>query len=281
VRVRTLAAHGRPVPAWRIASFLAGLAVLVCADLPPVRALANDELTAHMVEHLLIADAAALLLVLGLTGPIMAPVLRLPGLRWLRVLAHPAVALPLWALDLYVWHIPVLYDGTVQHDWLHALEHACFLFFGANLWMGLLGPLPKPAWFGNLARLGYIVIARMVGAVLGNVFLWSGSPFYHSYPRVQDQSNAGSVMMVWESLLTISLFCWLFLRAARESEEQQELLELAEREGIAIDEARVKRAVRAGRGAELRRRLLEPGRAPVGPADGVLELGGEREQPRL
>jgi cytochrome c oxidase assembly factor CtaG len=269
------------VPGWRIASFLAGLLVLVGADIPPVRSLADDELTAHMVEHLLIADAAALLLVLGLTGPIIAPVLRLPGLRWARVIAHPAVALPLWALDLYVWHVPVLYDGTVQHDWLHALEHACFLFFGANLWMGLLGPLPKPAWFGNLARLGYIVAARMVGAVLGNVFLWAGSPFYDSYPHVQDQSNAGSVMMVWESLLTISLFCWLFLRAARESEEQQDLLELAEREGVAIDEARVKRAVRAGRGAELRRRLLEPGRAAVGPADDALELSGEREQPIL
>jgi len=279
--VRTLAAHGRPVPRWRIGAFLAGLLVLVGADIPPLSTLAHDELSAHMVEHLLIADVAALLLVLGLTGPIMAPVLRLPGLRWLRVVAHPAVALPLWALDLYLWHLPVLYDGTIHHEWLHALEHACFLFFGANLWMGLLGPLPKPAWFGNLARLGYIVAARMIGAVLANVFLWSASPFYSSYPHVRDQSNAGSVMMVWESLLTIGLFGWLFWRAASQSEERQELLELAAERGIAIDEARVTRAVNAGRGADLRRRLLEPGRAPVGPADGALELGGEREQPRL
>ncbi|MEA2292560.1 MAG: putative rane protein [Solirubrobacteraceae bacterium] len=281
MRVRTLAATGRPVPRWRIASFLTGLLVLVGADVPPLSTLAGDELSAHMVEHLLIADVAALLLVLGLTGPLMAPVLRLPGLRWARVLAHPAVALPLWALDLYVWHLPVLYDGTLHHEWLHALEHACFLFFGANLWMGLLGPLPKPAWFGNLARLGYIVAARMIGAVLANVFLWSGTTFYSSYPQLHDQSTAGSVMMVWESLLTIGLFCWLFLRAASESEEKQALLELAAERGIAIDEARITRAVSAGRGAELRRRLLEPGRAPVGPPDGALELGGEREQPTL
>ena len=255
--------------------------MLVGANVPPLSTLADDELTAHMVEHLLIADVAALLLVLGLTGPVMAPVLRLPGMRWLRVVAHPGVALPLWALDLYVWHLPVLYDGTLAHEWLHALEHLCFLVFGANLWMGLLGPLPKPAWFGNLARLGYIVIARMVGAVLGNVFLWANSPFYASYPRVGDQSGAGAVMMVWESLLTIALFGWLFMRAARESEERQELLELAAELGVAVDERRVSRAVGAGRGEELRRRLVEAGRAPVGPADGALELGGEREQPRL
>jgi len=288
VRVRTLAAAGRPVPGWRVACFLSGLVLLVAADLPPLSTIAGELFSAHMVEHLLIADGAALLLVLGLTGPVMAPILRLPGMRWIRGVAHPVVALSLWALDLYVWHLPVLYEGTLEHEWLHALEHACFLFFGANLWMGLLGPLPKPAWFGNLARLGYIVAARMIGAVLGNVFLWSQTVFYDAYaPGVakhgvsllEDQSLAGSAMMVWESLLTIGLFCWLFLRAARESEERQELLDLAAANGVEIDERRVARAVSAGRGAELRRRL-EGG--PAGrPADGLLELGGQPEQPRL
>jgi putative membrane protein len=290
VRVRTLAAAGRPVPAWRVACFLSGLLLLVAADVPPLSTLAGELFAAHMLEHLLIADGAALLLVLGLTGPVMAPVLRLPGFRWARVLAHPAVALPLWAIDLYLWHLPVLYEGTLHHDWLHALEHACFLFFGANLWMALLGPLPKPAWFGNLARLGYIVAARLIGAVLANVFLWSQTVFYDDYaPGVRqhgttllaDQSLAGSVMMIWESLLTIGLFCWLFMRAARQSEERQELLDLAVRLGVDVDEQRVTRAVSAGRSAELRRRLVEAGRAAGGPADGALELEGEREQPHL
>jgi cytochrome c oxidase assembly factor CtaG len=257
--------------------------VLVGADVPPLSTLSDELLTAHMVEHLLIADVAALLLVLGLTGPMLAPVLRLPGLRWARVIAHPAIALPLWALDLYVWHLPVLYEGALRHEWLHALEHACFLFFGANLWMGLLGPLPKPAWFGTFARLGYIVAARLLGAVLGNVFVWSGTAFYgfyrpgvaqHGVGLLEDQSLAGGVMMVWESLLTIGLFAWLFLRAAREADERQALLDLARERGIEIDERRVVRAVAAGRGAELRLRL-EAGRAPVRPADGLLELRGE------
>jgi cytochrome c oxidase assembly factor CtaG len=290
VRVRTLAGAGRPVPTWRVVSFLAGLLLLVAADVPPLSTLAGELFAAHMFEHLLIADAAALLLVLGLTGPVMAPVLRLPGLAWARALAHPAVALPLWAVDLYLWHLPVLYEGTLRHEWLHALEHLCFLVFGANLWMALLGPLPKPAWFGNLARLGYIVLARLIGAVLANVFLWSGTVFYdvyapgvarHGTSLLADQSLAGSVMMVWESLLTIGLFCWLFLRAARESEERDALAELARELGADVDERRIARAVSAGRGEDLRRRLLEAGRAPIGPADVALDLGGEREQPRL
>jgi cytochrome c oxidase assembly factor CtaG len=259
LRTRKLAAAGRPVPRWRIWTFMAGLLTLVAADITPVRNASDETFAVHMVEHLMISDAAALLLVLGLTGPIMAPVLRIGGLGWLRVLAHPLVALPVWALNLYAWHAPALYEGAVDHPWLHALEHATFLFFGIMLWMALLGPLPKPAWFGNMARLGYIVAARMIGAVLANVFLWSGTIFYkHTYPKASDQSLAGSIMMVEESLLTICLFGWLFLRAAKQSWESDELLELAAANGIELDEERAKRAVAAGRGDDLRKRLVKP-----------------------
>jgi hypothetical protein len=61
--------------------------------------------------------------------------------------------------------------------------------------------------------------------------------------------------MVEESFLTLGLFCWLFLRAAREGEERQNLLDYAQAQGLELTEARAARAVAAGRGAELRRRL--------------------------
>ena len=67
-----------------------------------------------MVEHLLIGDIAALLIVLGLTGPLLQPLLGSRGLRWLRVSSTALVAFPLWAIDLYVWHLPVLYDGVLD-----------------------------------------------------------------------------------------------------------------------------------------------------------------------
>jgi hypothetical protein len=62
-------------------------------------------------------------------------------------------------------------------------------------------------------------------------------------------------MMVEESILTLCLFCWLFLRTARESEERQGLLDFAQARGLELTEARAARAVAAGRGAELQRRL--------------------------
>ena len=134
-----------------------------------------------MVEHLVIADLGALLLVLGLTGPVLAPILRIGLFDRLRVLAHPLVALPLWAIDLYAWHIPALHEAALHHDGVHALQHLCFIFFGANVWMCLFGPLPKPAWFGTGWKAGYIVAVRLVGAALANAFLFGGDAFYHAY----------------------------------------------------------------------------------------------------
>jgi cytochrome c oxidase assembly factor CtaG len=264
IRSRGLAREHRPVPRWRVACFLSGLLVLEIALSAPVDTLSDQLLVAHMAEHLLIGDVAALLLVLGLTGPMMAPLLRNPIIGRLRVLSHPVVAIVLWAVNFYAWHTPALYQAALRHDALHALEHATFLGFGIAVWMALLGPLPKPAWFSNSARLVFIVAVRLVGTILGNIMVFGGTAFYPYYrlgdahwhiSPLADQVAAGGLMMVEESFLTIGLFCWLFLRVARENDQRQELLDYASQHGIALDERRAQRAVAAGRGDELWARL--------------------------
>jgi putative membrane protein len=262
-RARTLSSSGHSVPRWRQACFYSGFLVIGLA-LSSLGGASQDLLYAHMIEHLLLGDIAALLIVLGLTGPLLAPILRIRLFDRLRVLSHPAVALPLWVVDLYVWHLPVLYQAALRHPGLHALEHGMFLAAGVNMWMCLFGPLPTPSWFGNLGKLVYILAVRLAGTVLGNVFLWSGTVFYPFYLRgdarfhispIADQNLAGAIMMIEESILTLGLFCWLFLRTAREGEERQDLLDFARARGLELTEARAARAVSAGRGAELRRRL--------------------------
>jgi len=262
-RAHTLADTAHPVPGWRQACFYGGF-VTIGAALTSLGGPSEELLYVHMIEHLLLGDIAALLIVLGLTGPLLAPVLRIRFFDRLRALSHPLIAFPLWAIDLYVWHLPVLYQAALRHPALHALQHSMFLMLGINMWMCLLGPLPTPAWFGNLARLLYIVAVRLTATVLGNVFLWSSSAFYPYYLHgdavfhispVADQNLAGAIMMVEESLLTLGLFCWLFLRTAREGEERQDLLDFARGHGLELTDARAARAVGAGRGPELRLRL--------------------------
>src|SRR5919199_514966 len=265
LRVHALRRTPRAVPGLRQASFYAGLVVIV-ATLTLTGRLSDELFAAHMAEHLLIADLGALLLVLGLTGPLLAPVLRVRALAWLRAATHPLVALPLWAVNLYVWHLPALYQGAVENDWVHALEHTLFVACGVAMWMALLGPLPKPAWFGNLARLVYIIVVRLIETVLANVILWSGTVLYPRYAAgerfwhvapLDDQTAAGAIMMVEGSIVTICAFGWLFLRSARESEERDQLVELAAAHGVELDQRRAARAVAAGQGAALRRRILD------------------------
>jgi cytochrome c oxidase assembly factor CtaG len=255
LRARTLRRRGRPVPTWRLACFAGAIALLVVATSPPVDALADRRLSAHMVEHLIIGDLAPLLAVLGCSGPLLAPLLRARLAEHLRFLTHPAVAFSLWAASLYLWHLPFAYDAAVHHDTIHVLQHACFFAFGFNLWMPLFGPLPKPAWFGNGARLGYVVAVRVGGFALGNALTWAHVTFYGSYPSLADQSAAGAVMMLEQMVVMLGLFAWLVARVIREAGERQELAEVAGAHGVALDERRIARAVTAGRGAALRERL--------------------------
>jgi putative membrane protein len=256
MRARTLREQGRPVDGWRMACWYAGLVLIVAVLVSPLATLADERFSAHMAEHLLMGDIGSLLLVLGLTGPLMAPLLRNPILGPLRHLAHPVAALLIWAVDLAVWHVPGPHEAAVDHDGVHALQHILFIACGVNMWMALLGPLPKPAWFGNLARLGYILVVRLYGTILANIFVWSDKPIYDVYVGgANDQVIAGSIMMVEGSILTLGLGCWLFLRAANQGEERQQLMELAQERGVPLDERRAARAVSAGRGDELRRRL--------------------------
>jgi len=266
IRARRLAALGRPPPRWRQTCFYSGMALIAATLISPLGTLSGDLFWAHMAEHLLIADLGALLVVLGLTGPLLAPLLRTSALGWLRHLAHPVPAFALWASDLAFWHVVGPHEAAVNNDALHAVQHMLFVGLGINMWMALLGPLPKPTWFGNLARLVYIIAVRLTTTVLANIFVWSNDAFFDVYragerahaiePRT-DQVVAGSIMMVEGSILTICLFGWLFMRSASEGEERQELLDLAAAGGVELDERRAARAVAAGRGPELRRRIEE------------------------
>jgi len=265
IRARTLARERRPVATWRIVSFVSGVVMAAAVQLGPLDTLADEVLISHMLQHIVIGDIASLLIVFGLTGPMIQPLLHIRTTRPLRKLAHPVIALVLWTLDLYAWHLPLLYQLAIRHDPVHALEHACFLWFGTLLWLALIGPLPKPAWFASWGKLVYVISVRFIGAVLGNIFIWAQTVFYPVYKAsdaarglnpLSDQNLAGGAMMVEEMILTILLLGWLFYRFAVQDEERQALLDLAAQRGIELSEARAARAAAAGRAELLRERLL-------------------------
>jgi cytochrome c oxidase assembly factor CtaG len=258
-RTLTLSRRGTPVPLWRQLVFWLGIALVVIALNSPVDALGEEDFFFfHMFQHVVLGDLAPLCFVVGLTGPVLRPVLALRPVERLRILAHPLVALPVWAINLYVWHVPFLYQAALHHDAVHALEHALFFTCGALMWAPVVETLPGPRWFGTGAKLGYIVVVRMVETVLGNIFIWTSHAFYPWYVQanplwgigaVRDQNLAGVVMMIEGSLVTFGALVWLFLKLASEGELRQELIEQG------VDPAQASRAVRYGRGRELKLKL--------------------------
>lgn len=247
VRARTLATRGQPVARTRIALFGVGLFLVVAALVSPIAAESDERFSFHMVQHLLLGDLAPLALLAGVTGPLLRPLLALRPVRALRVLAHPFVALPLWTLNLYLWHLPALYEAAIENGAVHALEHLSWFAAGTLMWTPVLETLPAPAWFGSGAKLGYIVAVRLASMLLANVFLWSGDVFYGPYADAGrgDQAAAGAAMMIEGSVVTIAAFAWLFLRLFAEGERRQELIERG------LDPRTVERSVRYGRADEL------------------------------
>lgn len=263
-RSMVLASQGRGVPLGRQLCFAAGLLAFTAAIGSPLSHLNQELFSAHTVQHLLITDVSALLIVIGLTGPILQPLLRIPVLRWTRTLSNPLVALPLWVLNLYVWHLPPLYQLALGSDLVHGLQHALFFGLSAMLWMPLFGPLPRPPWFGDLAQFVYVVGFRFGGVILGNFLVWAGFPIYEDYSSgasewdinpLADQGIGGAIMGVENILFSLGLVAWLALRFARHDEAAQLLVDYAIDNGVELDKRRARRAVAAGRAGELRERL--------------------------
>ena len=263
-RAMTLSWAGRPVPVWRQVSFGFGLFLACFVLFSPWGYLAEELVIAHMVEHLVIGDLASLFIVLGLTRSMLQPILAIKLFDRLQVLANPFVALPLWGINLFFWHIPAMYDAAYGGALIHGLEHGMFLMFGCLIWMPVFGPLPTPTWFGPGWKVVYVVIVRFVAAILGNILMWTQFTLYNNYDEghlkwgisaIQDQSTAGVIMMVEGTFLILGILAWTFFEAAKQSTQKQDLIDLAYDRGLEVDEARIERAVKAGHAELLEKRI--------------------------
>lgn len=275
-RAMTLSWAGRPVPVWRQISFGFGLLLAAFVLFNPWGYIAEELVIGHMIEHLIIGDIASIFIVLGLTRSMLQPVLAIRKVRWLQILSNPFVALPLWAINLFFWHIPAVYDTAYGGALIHGVEHSAFLIFGCIVWLPVLGPLPTPNWFGPGWKVVYVVIVRFVAGILGNILMWTQFTLYHRYAEgqekwgisaVQDQSTAGAIMMVEGMFLILGILAWTYFKAAKQSIQKQDLMDLALTHGVQLDEERITRAVKAGHADLLEKRILA----------GKAEAGGDPE----
>jgi putative membrane protein len=229
VRLRRRRAEHAP---WtRVLLFAAGLALLVVPVASPLDHVADEQLlSAHMLQHVLIGDAAPALLVTAVRGPLLffllppallRPLASFRPLRaFLSVLLRPLVSLGLWVVAIVAWHAPSAYDYAAAHPVVHDLEHVSFVIAGILAWTQLV----DPARHGALRRPQRVFFALAMLALtqpLVDALLFSSSAAYPRYAEqpdrlfglspLTDQRLAGVVMMV-EQLLALGICVALLLR---------------------------------------------------------------------
>jgi putative copper resistance protein D len=237
--LHVLAGRGVAVPVWQRAAWHAGLALQAVGLLSPIDALGDDALWAHMAQHLLIADLAAPLLLVGLRNPVLVFFLPRPLLVALarrarlraafRFLRRPLVAIPVYALVLYAWHIAPLFEAAVRHPLVHVLQHASFIGIGMLIWWSVLEPKRRRPR-GALWKIAHIIGARMLGMLLGMSFVLIRTPVYTGvYGRgeragldpVADQQLAGAMMVVLDILIMVFALAYFFWRAAEQHDRDE------------------------------------------------------------
>ena len=232
---RRLRARRVELAPWsRIWLFGAGLATVVVAVVSPLDAIAEEYLqSAHMLQHVLLADLGIALVLLAVRGPLtffflprdlMAPLARADPLRGaLAFLLRPGVAFGLWLGVVVLWHVPAAYEAALEQPLVHRLEHVSFVAVGALVWTLVI----DPGGHGRLTlvqRIGFAVLLFWAGQILSYVLLFGFEPYYGVYEDqperllglspLGDQKVAGVVMMV-EQALTLGVAIVLLLRAAR------------------------------------------------------------------
>ena len=223
------ATHGPRAP-WRTVAFLCGCALVVLALVTPLDTLAREYLVwAHLLQNVVLAEWAPLLLVLGIP-PALAERLSRP--RLVRALTHPAVALPLWAGTYALWHVPALYDAALRRpEWLLPLEHATYLATGLLFWWCVWQDSPHR--LSSAARAAYAFAAFVLSAPLGLVLALVPEPLYDFYAgapervwglsRLEDQQLGGMTMAGEQSVVFFVVFAYWFLRFLSEQEHVEEV----------------------------------------------------------
>ncbi|HEY4721783.1 MAG TPA: cytochrome c oxidase assembly protein [Anaerolineae bacterium] len=216
---------GKAVNRNHVIYFSLGLLTLIIALLSPLDSLSDEALfSAHMVQHMLLMLIAPALSVAGLPHRWLKAIYDLPIVgRLASIVAHPLVALLIFNLTLWLWHIPTLYEGALRDDTIHVIEHLTFMAAGTLMWLPVLRAVPPKSKMGYLAKIGYLFVSMISTSILSAIFTFANNvifPFYGNLPLtfgltpLADQQLAGGIMWVPGSgifmlAMSITFFAWL------------------------------------------------------------------------
>jgi putative membrane protein len=233
-------------------AFGGSLVALLVALISPVDVYSNDLFFVHMIQHLLLIMVAAPLIRMaspiaeclwGLPRSIRKPIVTMLSKKSpIRVFLHgittPLVAWFLFAIVVWVWHVPEIYDMALKSSQLHDFEHLTMFFAGIVFWWPVLG---SPVLFKQLVfplRFLYLFLALMQNVILASILTYADKPIYRFYvdsplhwgiSKGADQQLGGVLMwlvgsMMFAGVTIVLIYMWLERDHRRMLKEQRVLL---------------------------------------------------------
>jgi putative membrane protein len=234
------------IRAWEVACFWVGWITIVVALISPLHRVGEALFSAHMTQHELLMVVAAPLLVLGRPLVVflfaLPPEWRVRASRWTklpivqRTWAFLTGALMVWvlhAITIWIWHIPALYDATLDSEPVHALQHSMFLATALLFWWTLIQ--------GAYGRLGYgvafvyVFTTAIHTSVLGALMTFAQRIWYPIYDgrtapwhltALQDQQLGGLIMWIPSGTVFVVAGLAMFAAWIGESERRERLSRL-------------------------------------------------------
>jgi putative membrane protein len=223
--VYAVAIRRRPVERWRVVAFAAGCLLLLLTAVTPLDALSYHLLTAHLLQNVVLAEWAPALLVLGIPPAVASALSRLPGAR---LLTWAPIALGLWLVTYYAWHIPAAYDAALENAALLHLEHVCYLAAGVLLWWPVFQDFPHR--LSSAARALYLFLAFVLASPIGLLLALLPEAVYDWYvdgdrlwslSAHADQQIAGVTMSFEQAIVFFTVFAVYFFRFLAEEERRE------------------------------------------------------------
>jgi len=217
-------------PAWRIACFVGAMAMLLTVSVTPIHTLGMHYLlTMHLLQNVVLAEWAPLLVVLAIPGALAAAI---AGPGAVLTITYPAVALPLWLANYMVWHLPWLYDTALDNpSTLLHLEHTMYFVTGLAMWWCVVQD--EPHRLGSGARAAYVFAAFVLASPIGLVMALIPSAIYDFYvdahhrvwglDPLADQQLAGMLMAAEQAVVFFGVFAYWFFRFLLEEERRADV----------------------------------------------------------
>jgi putative membrane protein len=199
----------------RIGAAAAALALILAAFATELQPLAlHTFLWAHLLQNVVLAEWAPGLLVLAIP-----PALGARAAGWF--VFRPLVALPLWLVTYFVWHLPWIYDYALgrPHSLLH-LEHLMYLAAGVALWWPVVH-----GRYSSGVKAFYLFVAFVLASPIGLLLALIPDPVYAFYKRAPrtwgpgplfDQQIAGMTMAFEQAAVFFAVFTTYLFRFLRD-----------------------------------------------------------------